>query len=106
MSHLAPGIERLGIIPYEPNFDNPLVIEEHPDYDEEEEREWEALRAWENYEHWNDGDCLDGGWWSEGLHGVARAGLATVFPQSIGLGSTWNTRNILRLLPLQSIWLL
>ena len=25
-------------------------------------------------------------WWSEGLHGVARAGLATVFPQAIGLG--------------------
>jgi len=91
MSHLAPGIERLGVIPYEPNFDNPLEIEEHPDYDEEEERAWEALRAWENYEHWDAGDCLDGGWWSEGLHGVARAGLATVFPQSIGLGSTWNT---------------
>ena len=29
-------------------------------------------------------------WWSEGLHGVARAGLATVFPQSIGLGATWD----------------
>jgi beta-glucosidase len=29
-------------------------------------------------------------WWSEALHGVARAGLATVFPQSIGLGATWN----------------
>ncbi|MEJ0033896.1 MAG: hypothetical protein WDO15_27795 [Bacteroidota bacterium] len=23
-------------------------------------------------------------WWSEGLHGVARAGLATVYPQAIG----------------------
>jgi beta-glucosidase len=30
-------------------------------------------------------------WWNEGLHGVARAGLATVFPQGIGLASTWNT---------------
>jgi beta-glucosidase len=29
-------------------------------------------------------------WWSEGLHGVARAGLATVFPQSIALGATWD----------------
>jgi beta-glucosidase len=29
-------------------------------------------------------------WWSEGLHGVARAGLATVFPQAIGLGATWD----------------
>jgi len=29
-------------------------------------------------------------WWSEGLHGVARAGIATVFPQAIGLGATWN----------------
>jgi len=24
-------------------------------------------------------------WWNEGLHGVARAGIATVFPQAIGL---------------------
>jgi beta-glucosidase len=29
-------------------------------------------------------------WWNEALHGVARAGLATVFPQVIGLASTWN----------------
>jgi beta-glucosidase len=29
-------------------------------------------------------------WWSEGLHGVANAGIATVFPQAIGLGATWN----------------
>lgn len=29
-------------------------------------------------------------WWSEGLHGVARAGTATVFPQAIGLGATWD----------------
>jgi len=30
-------------------------------------------------------------WWNECLHGVARAGLATVFPQAIGLAATWNT---------------
>jgi beta-glucosidase len=30
-------------------------------------------------------------WWSEALHGVARAGIATVFPQAIGLAATWNT---------------
>ena len=29
-------------------------------------------------------------WWSEGLHGIARAGVATVFPQAIGLASTWD----------------
>nr|WP_301287140.1 glycoside hydrolase family 3 C-terminal domain-containing protein [Sphingobium sp. OAS761] len=29
-------------------------------------------------------------WWSEGLHGVARAGEATVFPQVIGMAATWN----------------
>lgn len=29
-------------------------------------------------------------YWSEGLHGVARNGRATVFPQIIGLASTWN----------------
>jgi beta-glucosidase len=30
-------------------------------------------------------------WWNEALHGVARAGYATVFPQAIGLAATWNT---------------
>ena len=30
-------------------------------------------------------------WWNECLHGVARAGHATVFPQAIGLAATWNT---------------
>jgi beta-glucosidase len=30
-------------------------------------------------------------WWNEGLHGVARAGFATVFPQAIGLSATWDT---------------
>ncbi|NMB80683.1 MAG: glucan 1,4-alpha-glucosidase, partial [Ignavibacteria bacterium] len=29
-------------------------------------------------------------WWNESLHGVARNGLATVFPQAIGLAATWN----------------
>lgn len=29
-------------------------------------------------------------WWSEGLHGVAREGYATVFPQAIGLAATFD----------------
>ena len=29
-------------------------------------------------------------YWSEGLHGVAAAGVATVFPQAIALGATWD----------------
>ncbi|MCQ2483565.1 MAG: glycoside hydrolase family 3 C-terminal domain-containing protein [Clostridia bacterium] len=29
-------------------------------------------------------------WWNECLHGVARAGMATVFPQAIGLGATFD----------------
>ena len=29
-------------------------------------------------------------WWNEGLHGVARAGQATVFPQAIGMGATFD----------------
>ncbi|MDA3822707.1 MAG: glycoside hydrolase family 3 C-terminal domain-containing protein, partial [Bacteroidales bacterium] len=29
-------------------------------------------------------------WWNECLHGVARAGRATVFPQAIGLAATWD----------------
>lgn len=30
-------------------------------------------------------------WWSECLHGVARAGLATVFPQAVGLAATFDS---------------
>lgn len=29
-------------------------------------------------------------WWNEALHGVARAGMATVFPQAIGLAATFD----------------
>lgn len=29
-------------------------------------------------------------WWNEALHGVARAGNATIFPQSIGMAATFN----------------
>src|SRR5699024_975599 len=29
-------------------------------------------------------------WWNEALHGVARSGKATVFPQAIGMAATWN----------------
>jgi len=29
-------------------------------------------------------------WWNEGLHGIARSGYATVFPQAIGLAATWD----------------
>jgi len=36
-------------------------------------------------------------WWNEALHGVARAGIATVFPQAIGLASTWNADLIYRM---------
>jgi beta-glucosidase len=86
MSHLAPAIERLDVIAYEPvadisfedkERDDPLLAD--PNY-----------KPWEDWENWPEGDCQDGGWWSEALHGVARSGLATVFPQAIGLGSTWN----------------
>ena len=29
-------------------------------------------------------------WWNEGLHGVARAGQATVFPQAIGMAAAFD----------------
>ena len=29
-------------------------------------------------------------WWNECLHGVGRAGVATVFPQAIGIAATWD----------------
>jgi len=89
MSHLAPAIERLGVLEYGPNLKNPLMQGSF-EVDDEEIEEYLELRSWENLEHW-EGGCLDGGWWNEALHGVARAGLATTFPQSIALGSTWNT---------------
>ena len=33
-------------------------------------------------------------WWNECLHGVARAGYATVFPQSISIAASWNKKLI------------
>ena len=29
-------------------------------------------------------------WWNEALHGVARAGVSTMFPQAIGLAATFD----------------
>jgi len=34
--------------------------------------------------------------WSEGLHGVARNGRATVFPQAIGMAATWDRQLVQR----------
>ena len=31
-------------------------------------------------------------WWNEGLHGIARNGTSTVFPQAIGLAASWNVQ--------------
>lgn len=33
-------------------------------------------------------------WWNEGLHGVARAGQATVFPQAIGMAATFDRKSV------------
>ncbi|RXP46218.1 glucan 1,4-alpha-glucosidase [Lutibacter sp. HS1-25] len=33
-------------------------------------------------------------WWNECLHGVARAGNATVFPQAIGMGAMWDKQQM------------
>lgn len=33
-------------------------------------------------------------YWNECLHGVARAGLATVFPQAIGMGAMWDKQQM------------
>jgi len=35
-------------------------------------------------------------WWNECLHGVARAGRATVYPEAIGLAATWDTKLLFR----------
>ena len=36
-------------------------------------------------------------WWSEAGHGVARNGIATVFPQTIGMAASWNPELIRRI---------
>lgn len=36
-------------------------------------------------------------WWNECLHGVGRAGKATVFPQAIGMAATWDTARVYRI---------
>ncbi len=36
-------------------------------------------------------------WWNEALHGVARAGQATVFPQAIGLGASFDEEMLLEI---------
>jgi beta-glucosidase len=36
-------------------------------------------------------------WWNEALHGVARSGLATVFPQAIGMAATWDDSLIFKM---------
>ena len=33
-------------------------------------------------------------WWSESLHGIAKPGNVTVYPQVIGLGATWDTQAV------------
>lgn len=35
-------------------------------------------------------------WWNECLHGVARAGNATVFPQAIGMAAMWDTAQMFK----------
>ncbi len=35
-------------------------------------------------------------YWNEALHGVARSGRATVFPQAIGMAATWDKELILK----------
>lgn len=35
-------------------------------------------------------------WWNESLHGVARAGVATVYPQAIGLAAAWDKALLFR----------
>jgi beta-glucosidase len=36
-------------------------------------------------------------WWNEGLHGIARSGYATMFPQAIGNAATWDKDLVARI---------
>jgi beta-glucosidase len=42
-------------------------------------------------------DVPEYNWWNEALHGVARSGLATVFPQAIGFAATWDDSLVYRM---------
>ncbi len=42
-------------------------------------------------------DISEYNWWNECLHGVARSGVATVFPQSIGLAATFDQDLVFRI---------
>lgn len=41
-------------------------------------------------------------WWNEALHGSARNGLATVFPQAIGMAASWNDELLLQVFDVAS----
>lgn len=43
-------------------------------------------------------------WWNEALHGVARAGEATVFPQTIGLAATFNDSLVIAVIGLTPVY--
>lgn len=94
LSHLAPAIERLGVRAYEPGFNNPYAGGKNMFVPGEvyarfaEEKPWRSPASWDAFAGRT--GCLDGGYWGEALHGLARSGLATVFPQAIGLASSWN----------------
>ena len=91
MSSLAPAIKRLGLEAYGPNLYDPLAPNGFSvNYSKEEIEKLKKLKPWKNLKYWENGDCMDGGWWNEALHGVAESGYATVFPQSIGVGCTWD----------------
>ena len=91
LSHFAPGIPHLGVVSYNPIFQNPLgptsigeeiIPTSQKDYEENE--------YWKHIGPLGEAHYMDGGYWNEALHGVARAGRATSFPQCIGMGATWN----------------
>ena len=39
-------------------------------------------------------------WWSEALHGTARNGFATVFPNTTGMAASWNDQLLLQIFQL------
>src|SRR5699024_6063203 len=42
-------------------------------------------------------------WWNEGLHGVARGGVSTMFPQAIGMAASFDTQLIREIATIISI---
>lgn len=91
LAALMPVPRLLGQVPAFPWYDRTLPVEERV------EKLIDSMTIEEKIgQMMHDAPAIDRlgipayNWWNECLHGVARAGLATVYPQAIGLAATFD----------------